>query len=186
MAGTMGRACAAEVWQPLIITIQALGLRGFLCRVIETGDKALQRWVPGKGILRNLGTSYKTVTSWSLNAPESGQWGLDQWLWLWQTQHLLFKKMQIYWDIIHKPLPFTILRYKIQWFSPLPITILEYFYHPQNESVCPLALTRPLLYPFQPMAIINRLPVSVFVYSRHFIKMEIQYAVFCVGSFCLA
>ena len=34
---------ASEVWQPLMSNIQSLGLSGSLCRVIETGYKALQR-----------------------------------------------------------------------------------------------------------------------------------------------
>ena len=33
----------AEVWQPLMSNIQSSGLNEFLCRVIETGGKALQR-----------------------------------------------------------------------------------------------------------------------------------------------
>lgn len=37
-----GWGWTAEVWQPLMSHIQVLSLSGCLCKVMETGDKALQ------------------------------------------------------------------------------------------------------------------------------------------------
>lgn len=170
MAGTRGRACAAEVCPPWVPAIEARtgpthGAWRFLCRSERRG--------PGPGIPLNLGTSCDTVTLQSLNAPDSARRGLDPGYGPSQTQPLLFKKMQIYGERIHKPLPITIFRDNIQWFSPLPRTLLEHSYHPQNESVCPLTVTPPRLYPFQPRAIPNPLPVSVSVCSGHFRTMEV-------------
>lgn len=92
MAGTMRMGLTADFWQPLMSDIQTLGLSEYLYRVRDTGDKALRRWVPGNRILHKLVSSllncYFSHEVWRYQKCNNTIWGLDQWLWSWQTQHL--------------------------------------------------------------------------------------------------